>query len=121
MELLMKYIIDLIDDIREAINNDGNFLVGVIALEKELDENGNNIMAWAKAASDIKLLNESKQLLISLGKTPLNVKTILDELNSYSNEAMMYEVVVSSEGSKKEVIGFSENVEQKTYLILIEE
>lgn len=117
----MKYVIDIIDDIREAIHNEGDFRMGVIALEKELDADGNSTMAWAKAVEKIELSQESKELIISLGDTPLHVQTFLDSAKSYSNEAMMYEAVVLFEGSKKELVGFSENISQKGYFLLIEE
>lgn len=118
----MKYVIDLIDDIREAIHNDGTFLMGVIALEKELDSEGNSIMAWAKALSTFELCEDKKQLSFSTSANErLTIAKFLEESKLFSNEAMMYEVIIDVEGTPKELIGFSENLNQKTYMLLIEE
>lgn len=118
----MKYVIDLIDDIREAINNDGTFLMGVVALEKELTNTGNSTMAWGKTLTNFTLDDEKRELSFSTSANDrLSIEKFLEASKLFSNEAMMYEVKIDVEGSSKELVGFSDNKNQKTYMLLIEE
>ena len=122
----MKYVIDLVDDIRESINNEDDFLMGVIALEKDLDKNENNTIAWGKAINSVKLVPETKRLEIYVGnETPLQSDTFINAMKELSNEAMMYEVFVSTikqpEEATQALLGFSEDLESKKYMLLIEE
>lgn len=118
----MKYIIDLIDDIREAIHNDGTFLMGVVALEKKLNSEGHNTMAWGKTLTNFTLHEDKKQLSFSTSANePLTIEKFLQESKLFSNEAMMYEVVIDIEGNPNDIVGFSDNKNQRTYMLLIEE
>jgi len=117
----MKYVIDLIDDIRESIENEGEFVMGVVALEKELNADGYNTMAWAKALAEVKLFDDKKEFHCITGEKPLRIEDFLEATQNLSNEAMMYEVYVVVNNKKSELIGFSENQEQKSYMLLIEE
>ena len=120
----MKVIIDLIEDIRTAINNDNSFSLAVMGLKEQ--DNGEFTPSWESMICSMKLDEEEKKLFLFLGKeNALNIGDFVQSLNALSNEKMMYEVCVSY--SKENVrmdsplIGFGESLEDKKYLLFIAE
>ena len=119
----MKVIIDLIEDIRTAIDNAPEFTLTGMALEK--NDEGTYSPVWQSNITHYRLDDETKRLYLFLGKdAPLTVGTLLQELNSYSNEAMMYELCLTftKEGQRRDqpLIGFGEAIPEKKYLLFIE-
>ena len=119
----MKVVIDLIEDIREAIENNPNFSLIVMGLEE--DQEGNFTPTWQSPLSRLSLEAQEKKIYFFLGKeNPITITPLLIELNSMSNQEMMYtmQVSFSKEGVRvnKEVIGFGESVENKQYVLFVE-
>ena len=120
----MKVIIDLIDDIREAINNDNSFLLSAMGLKE--NEKGEVVPSWQADINQYKLDNEAKKLYLFLGKdNAVKVGAFLNELNSLTNEQMMYELCVSytkaNERIDASLMGFGELIPEKKYLLFVSE
>jgi len=120
----MKVIIDLIDDVREAIENDSSFSLSAMGLKE--NEKGELLPSWQADINQYKLDDEEKKLYLFLGKEDaVNVGTFLSELNVLSNEKMMYEVCISYSKDNQRIdaslIGFGESIPEKKYLLFIPE
>ncbi|PHR55864.1 MAG: hypothetical protein COA44_09490 [Arcobacter sp.] len=118
----MKVIIDLIEDIASAINNDKSFSLSAMCLEE--DANAQFHSLWESSLCQYKMDEELKTLYLFLGKEDsINVGSFLEMLNALENKKMMYEIKVSYSKEKKRVdasiIGFSESLEDKKYLLFI--
>ncbi len=118
----MKVIIDVIEDIRAAINNDEAFTLEAMSLEEK--ENGEYFPLWQSGISHIKLDEEKRKLFLFPGKAEgIGIGEFVNSLNALSNEAMMFEVLVSYLKEDKRVdtslIGFGESLEDKKYLLFI--
>ena len=118
----MKLIIDLIEDIRTAINNDEAFTLEAMGLKEQ--NNGEFLPSWQSAISRMKLDEKERKLFLFLGKEDaINVGSFLKTLNALSNEAMMYEVCISyskeEERINSSLMGFGESLEDKKYLLFI--
>jgi len=119
---IMKVIIDLIEDIRTAINNDKSFTLGAMGLKEQT--NGEFLPSWQSDISRIKLDEKEKKIFLFLGKgEALSVGSFLETLNALPNEAMMYEVCLSYTKEKERVdsslMGFGESFNDKKYLLFI--
>jgi len=120
----MKVIIDLIDDVREAINSDKSFSLSAMGLKE--NEKGEFVPSWQADINQYKLDEKTKKLYLFLGKeNALNIGTFLSDLNSLSNEQMMYELCVSYTKEQKRIdsvlMGFGESFPEKKYLLFIPE
>jgi len=120
----MKVIIDLIDDVREAIENDSSFSLSAMGLKE--NGKGELLPSWQADINQYKLDDEEKKLYLFLGKEDaVNVGTFLSELNVLSNEKMMYEVCISYSKDNQRIdaslIGFGESIPEKKYLLFIPE
>ena len=118
----MKVIIDLIEDIREAINNDNSFTLTAMGLAESAE--GEFTPSWQSEVCEYRLSETDKKIYFLLGRdNPLNIGSLLEDLNTLSNEAMMYEVCVSYSKDEQRVdsslIGFGEALEDKKYLLFI--
>jgi len=118
----MKVIIDLIEDIRESINNDKCFTLGVMGLRE--NEDGEFMPSWQSDISGYRLDDRSKKMFLFLGKEDtLSIGTLIDSLNALSNEAMMYELCVSyikdDQREDASLMGFGESLQDKKYLLFI--
>ncbi len=120
----MKVIIDLIDDVREAIHNEESFSLSVMGLKE--NGKGEFVPSWQADINQYKLNHENKKLYLFLGKgDALNMASFLSELNGLRNEEMMYEILVSytKEKQRKDLplMGFGESIPEKKYLLFISE
>jgi hypothetical protein len=118
----MKVIIDLIEDIRESIDNDSSFTLSAMGLGE--NENGEFTPSWQSDISSFRLDERSKKMFLFLGTNEaLNIGVFIETLNGLSNEAMMYELCVSyiKDDQREDVplIGFGESLQDKKYLLFI--
>jgi len=118
----MKVLIDLIEDMREAIKNSSDFSLSAMGLEES--SAGEFTPTWSSHICNSVLDKKKKQLFFFLGKeAALNTQVVYEELNSLENEEMMYEVFVSysqhNQRVDKEIIGFGESLEEKKYLLFV--
>lgn len=120
----MKVIIDLIEDIRTAINNDTGFSLKAMGLRET--EKGEFIPAWEANVCSMKLDDEKQKLFLFLAKEEaLSTGDILERLNRLENKKMMHEICISySKGSQRidsALLGFGEAVHDRKYLLFIPE
>lgn len=120
----MKVIIDLIDDVREALNNDNSFSLCAMGLKE--NEKGEFVPSWQADTNQYKLDDKAKKLFLFLGKeNAININAFLKELDVLSNEKMMYEIILSysknGERIDSPVMGFGESAVEKNYFLFIPE
>ncbi|MCX6076660.1 MAG: hypothetical protein NTW78_07200 [Campylobacterales bacterium] len=115
----MKYIIDMIDDIRENIQNAEDYALLVMLIKEESDGNLQN--AGEKAITSFYVDHNTKQLQLGFSDEKVTTKALLKCVNSLEMQAMMYEVVVKilDKHLLMPVIGFGENHEQKQYTFFV--
>ncbi len=118
----MKVIIDLIEDIREAIKNETSFSLVAMALKEQ--ESGELIPSWESPVCSMKADEEKQKLFLFLGKgEPLGIGTFLESTDTLCNKTMMHEVLVSYSKEAKRIdsslIGFGESLEEKKYFLFI--
>ncbi|EHP30644.1 hypothetical protein SMGD1_2121 [Sulfurimonas gotlandica GD1] len=115
----MKYIIDMIDDIRENIQNSNDYIILAMLLKE--DENKNYQNAGQKIITSIEIDHDTKKLLLGFIDGDATTKELLESVNALDMKAMMYEVVVkiSDKHPLMPVIGFGENHEQKEYTFFV--
>ena len=119
----MKFIIDLIEDVREQIGNHEEYIVTAGLLKA--DENDSNKLVYAgEAPLNLAVLNdESKQLNFKIDGSDMRVTigALIPPLLILDMDAMMYELRmdVNAQYSNVEVIGFGKNEEEKKYILFI--
>ena len=115
----MKYIIDMIDDIRENIQNSQNYTLLAMLLKEDEEKNFQN--AGQKVITSIHLDHETKELQLGFLDGGASTKELLESVNSLDMKAMMYEVVVkiSDEHPLMPVVGFGENNEERAYTFFV--
>lgn len=115
----MKYIIDMIEDIRENIQNSEDYKLLAILLK--VDEQNNPQNAGEKPITSFYLDHDAKQLHLGFLDENATTKELLDCVNSLDMDSMMYEVMlkISDEHPLMNVIGFGENHEQKEYVFFV--
>jgi len=120
----MKVIIDLIEDIASAINNDKSFTLSAMGLKE--DEKSQFLPVWQADLCSYKLDENAQTLFLFLGKAEaINVGEFLSYLNTLDNKLMMHEIKVSysKEDSRIDtpLMGFGESFKDKKYLLFIAE
>ena len=117
----MKYIIDMIDDIRENIQNSKDYTLLAMLLKEDEEKNFQN--AGQKVITSIHLDHDAKELQLGFLDGEASTKELLECVNSLDMKAMMYEVVVkiSDEHPLMPVIGFGENNEERAYTFFVKE
>ncbi|MFA6139010.1 MAG: hypothetical protein WC667_13125 [Sulfurimonas sp.] len=115
----MKYIIDMIDDIRENIQNAEDY--SLLAMLLKEDSSGNLQNAGEKIVTSFTINHDAKQLRLGFLDEKATTKELLTYVNSLEMQALMYEVMVkiSSEHPLMSVIGFGENHETKQYIFFV--
>ncbi|MFA6191907.1 MAG: hypothetical protein WC665_06095 [Sulfurimonas sp.] len=115
----MKYIIDMIDDMRENIQNAGDYTLLAMLLKEESPDNFQN--AGEKIVTSFYIDNDSKQLQLGFLDGNVTTRTLLDCVNSLEMQMMMYEIVVKVSVNHPliSVVGFGENHEQKQYTFFV--
>lgn len=119
----MKVIIDLIEDIRESINNDENYTLGGMLLKE--DENNKEKLIYAGEApiGSFYVDKISKELILNVekDKEPLSVGELVKHLLIMDMDMMMYEVklLASEAHTPNELVGFGFNATDAKYVVFI--
>ena len=119
----MKFIIDLIEDVREQIGNHEEYIITAGLLKA--DENDSEKLIYAgEAPLNISTLDEeNKQLNIKIDGSDkkVTIKALIPPLLILDMDAMMYELKmdVNAEYKNMEIVGFGKNDEQKRYILFI--
>jgi len=119
----MKVIIDLIEDIRESINNNETYTVTAMLLKEEENNQKNLIYAGEASIASFYVDKLSKELILEVekAKEPLTVGELVKHLLIMDMEQMMYEVklAVSEVHPPQELVGFGFNATDAKYALFI--
>jgi len=119
----MKYIIDLIEDVREQIGNQEDFILTAMLL-KENPEDSEKLTYAGEAPLNLFNINTSnKQLIFKMddSQSRITVGDLIPPLLILDMDAMMYglKMDVNAQHSDIEVVGFGKNAEEKKYILFI--
>ena len=119
----MKVIIDLIEDIRESIQNAEQYTVTAMLLKEDENDKKNLVYAGEASIGSFYIDEISKELIFTVDKTkePLSVGELVKHLLILDMDAMMYEVklAVSENHAPKELVGFGFNATDAKYALFI--
>ena len=115
----MKYIIDMIDDMRENIQNSKEYALLAMLLKEDDSKNFQN--AGEKVITSLHIDHDAKELQLGFLGENATTQSLLECVNSLEMQAMMYKVVIkiSNKHPLMPVIGFGENHEQKQYIFFV--
>ena len=119
----MKFIIDLIEDVREQIGNHEAYEVTAGLLKADVDDSTKLIYA-GEAPLNVAILNdETKQLCFKIDDSEkrVTIGALIPPLLILDMDAMMYELKmdVNEQYKNMEIVGFGKNDEQKRYILFI--
>ena len=119
----MKFIIDLIEDVREQIGNHEEYIVTAGLLKADENDSEKLIYAGEVPLNLANLNDETKQLDFKIDGSNMKVTigALIPPLLILDMDAMMYELKmdVNAEYKSMEIVGFGKNDEQKRYILFI--
>ena len=119
----MKVIIDLIEDIRESIQNNESYQMTAMLLKEDANNQKNLIYAGEASIGSFHVDKLSKELILNVEqeKEPLSVGELVKHLLIMDMDMMMYEVklAVSDEHEPQELVGFGFNAADAKYALFI--
>ena len=119
----MKFIIDLIEDIRVEIGNEPDFTVHAMLLKEDVNDPEKLIYGGEAALNSFGLDESNRRLMIKIDGSDeiLTVGELIKHILIYDMDQMMYEVRlnVNHQYNDVEVIGFGKSVEEKKYFLFI--
>jgi len=119
----MKFIIDLIEDIREQIGNHEAYVVTAGLLKADENDSEKLIYAGESPLNLAILNNETKQLDFKIDGSDMRVTigALIPPLLIQDMDAMMYELRmdVNAQYKNMEIVGFGKNDDEKRYILFI--
>ena len=119
----MKVVIDLIEDIRESIQNEENYTISGMLLKENPNKKEDLIYAGEAPVGSFYFDKISKELIFTIDKEskPLTVGKLVKHLLILDMDIMMYEVklLVSEEHAPQELVGFGFNATDGKYALFI--
>jgi len=119
----MKYIIDLIEDVREQINNDEAYVVTAGLLKSDVNDSSKLIYAGEALLNISHIDDIKKQLIFEIdgSGSKITIEALIPSLLILDMDAMMYELRmdVNEQYKDMEIVGFGKNDEQKRYILFI--
>jgi len=119
----MKFIIDLIEDIREQIGNHEAYVMTAGLLKENPEDPGKLIYAGEAALNVFHLDEERKQLIFEIdgSETRITVGELIPPLLICDMDSMMYELRmnVNAKYNDMEIVGFGKNDEAQKYILFI--
>ncbi len=119
----MKFIIDLIEDIRTEIKNDGNYSIHAMLLKENPEDKEKLIYAGEAtiASFDLDPIMKKLSFTIKAESKALLIEDLVKHLLILDMDAMMYplEVVVNQQYQDIPVIGFGKSSEDNKYILFI--
>ena len=119
----MKVIIDLIEDIRESIQNSGTYSISGMLLKEDPENKKDLIYAGEALISSFYIDKISKELIFTIDKEGevLNIGELVKHLLILEMDAMMYEVklAVSEAHEPQPLVGFGFNATDEKYALFI--
>ena len=119
----MKFIIDLIEDVREQIGNHEAYVVTAGLLKVDASDSSKLIYAGESPLNLTILDDESKQLKFKIdgSEARVTIGKLIPPLLILDMDAMMYELRmdVNAQYNEMEIVGFGKNEEEKRYILFI--
>jgi hypothetical protein len=119
----MKFIIDLIEDIRVEIGNEPDFTIHAMLLKEDASDPEKLIYGGEAGLNSFTLNEEDKKLMIRIDGSSevLTIGELIKHILIYDMDKMMYEVRlnVNHQHNDVEVIGFGKSSEEKKYFLFI--
>lgn len=119
----MKFIIDLIEDVREQIGNHEEYIVTAGLLKSDENDSAKLIYAGEAPLNIASINDERKQLNFKIDGSDIRVTigALIPPLLILDMDVMMYELRmdVNVQYSDVEVVGFGKNEEEKKYILFI--
>jgi len=119
----LKYIIDLIEDVREQIGNHEEYVLTAGLLKEDVNDSTKLIYA-GEALLNLAILNDEKKQLefkIDASDQKVTIGALIPSLLILDMDAMMYglKMDVNEQYQELEIVGFGKNDEQKRYILFI--
>ena len=119
----MKYIIDLIEDVREQIGNHEEYVVTAGLLKSDAEDDTKLVYA-GEAPLNLAILEDDKKELkftIDASELKVTIGALIPPLLIRDMDVMMYELRmdVNEEYKSMEIVGFGKNDERKRYILFI--
>jgi len=119
----MKFIIDLIEDIREQISNNEDYMVTAGLLKADESDSSKLVYAGEALLNIASLDDEKKQLHFKIDASDkrVTIGALIPPLLILDMDAMMYELRmdVNAQYENMEIVGFGKNDEEKRYILFI--
>jgi len=119
----MKFIIDLIEDVREQIGNNESYTVAAGLLKEDKSDSSKLIYSGEAIVNSVDTDNSAKQLIFKLdgSDTKMTIGELIPPLLISDMETMMYELKmdVNVQYQNMEIVGFGKNDEEKRYILFI--
>lgn len=120
----MKFIIDLIEDIREEIGDQPDFTVNAMLLKGDVNDPDKLIYGGETAVNSFVLDEDKRKLIIKIDSSydvVLTIGELIKNILVLDGGKMMFEVRldVNYQYDDVEVIGFGKSVEEKKYFFFI--
>ncbi|MFT7880112.1 MAG: hypothetical protein ABXS91_06905 [Sulfurimonas sp.] len=119
----MKFIIDLIEDIRVEIGNEPDFTVHAMLLKEDANNPEKLIYGGEAGLNHFALDEEKKKLILKIDGSSelLTIGELIKPLMILDMNKMMYEVRlnVNHQYNDVEVIGFGKSTEEKKFFLFI--
>jgi hypothetical protein len=119
----MKVIIDLIEDLREAIGNEASYQVTVGLLKEDTNDPSRLIYTGEAPVNRFIVDHEKREVYFKIdgSNAVVTVGDLVPRLLILDMDAMMYglKVDVNVQYSEVEVVGFGKNDEEKRYVLFI--
>jgi hypothetical protein len=119
----MKVVIDLIEDIRDSINNNETYSIAGMLLKEDNQDKKNLVYAGEATVSSFYVDELSRELIFTVDNTqkPLVIGELVKYLLIMDMEKMMYEVklAVSDEHAPQVLVGFGFNATDAKYVLFI--
>ena len=119
----MKVVIDLIEDIRDSINNNESYSIRAMLLKEDERDMKNLIYAGEASVASFYVDDISKALVFTIdnNEKALEIGELVKHLLIMSMDKMMYEIklAVSEAHAPKELVGFGFNATDAKYALFI--
>ena len=119
----MKYIIDLIEDVREQIGNHEAYTVTAGLLKTDANDSSKLIYAGEAPLNTYHIDKIAKELWFEIdgSESQVTIGELIPSLLILDMDAMMYalKMDVNAQYSDMEIVGFGKNDEEKRYILFI--
>jgi len=119
----MKYIIDLIEDVREQIGNHEEYVVTAGLLKADESDSSKLIYAGEAPLNSAILEKEKKELRFGIDGSDkkVTIGALIPPILILDMDSMMYtlKMDVNEKYRDMEIVGFGKNDEEKKYILFI--